>query len=294
MRLFLAVAETGNFTRAAERVFLSQPALSHRIRVLEEDLGVSLFERTPRGAVLTQAGKTLLEDARHLLAYVEASVRRARRAGGVTDDTLRAGFDFAEFGSVPPMPSLLGAFRERFPEAEVDIQTLGANELEHALLNETLDIAFLLGPPRDEGLGFHPLLVGAYFALMPTAHLLAAEAEVTPSALRAERLRLPKLNEHNEKALLAWLEPGEGAPRVTYRSAEVSALAGLVAAGEGVAVLPSGLLENRVSPSATVRPLARPAPRWTFGLAWRKEKPPFFGELGQRIIREQVLQPVEV
>ena len=67
-----------------------------------------------------------------------------------------------------------------------------------------LGVAYPLGFPQAEGVGFHPLLVGAYVALMPATHPLVVETEVTPSALRSERLRLPKLNERNEKTLFAW------------------------------------------------------------------------------------------
>lgn len=202
LRLFLAVAEERNFTRAAERVYLSQPALSHRIHQLEEELGVVLFERTPRGATLTPAGEALVEDARHLLSYAEASVRRVRRAGGITDDSLRVGFDFVEFGSVPPMPSLLGAFRERFPEVQVSIQTLASEELERALVEERLDISFMLGPPLSTDLGFHALLKGVYKVLLPVAHPLAADEQVSLSELLANRLLLPKLSTRDNAALL--------------------------------------------------------------------------------------------
>ena len=292
LRLFLAVAETGNFTRAAERVYLSQPALSHRIHALEDELGVVLFERTPRGATLTPAGEALVEDARHLLSYAEASVRHVRRAGGITDDSLRVGFDFVEFGNVPPMPSLLGAFRERFPEAQVSIQTLVSEELERALVEERLDIGFMLGPPLSTDLGFYALLRGAYNVLLPTTHPLATHEQVSPAELLANRLLLPKVSARDDAALLAFLQRDGKVPKVVYKGADVAAFGGLVAAGEGVAVLPSGLLSGRVGPETVVLPLAEQTPLWTFGLAWRRAKPPFFADLGQRLISQLVPQPV--
>ena len=294
LRLFLAVAETGNFTRAAERVHLSQPALSHRIHQLEDELGVNLFERTPRGATLTPAGAALVADARHLLGYAEASVRRVRRAGGITDDSLRVGFDFVEFGSVPPMPSLLGAFRARFPEAQVNIQTLVSEELEQALVEERLDLGFMLGPPLSTDLGFYALLKGAYHVLLPVTHPLAAAEQVSLLELLNNRLLLPKLSVRDDAALLAFLQSNGKAPKVVYKGADMAAFGGLVAAGEGVAVLPSGLLKGQVGPETVVRPLAEPTPLWTFGLAWLRSKPPFFADLGQYLIAQLVPQPVVI
>lgn len=293
LRLFLAVAEEHNFTRAAERAHLSQPALSHRIRGLEEELGVALFDRTARGATLTPAGEMLVEDARHLLGYAEASARRARRAGGVVSDTLRVGFDFVTFGSVPPMPSLLGAFRERFPGVQVDIQTLAGEELERALVEERLDLGFLLGPPSSPDLSFYPLLEGVYKVLVPATHVLAGREQLPLSGLLADRLLLPRLNARGDAALLEHLQRGGVPPNVVYKGAEVAAFDGLVAAGEGVALLPSGLLGGH-GPGTVVLPLAEPAPRWVFGLAWRKVKPPFFADQGQRMIPGLVPKPVIV
>ena len=281
-----------NFTRAAERVYLSQPALSHRIHQLEEELGMVLFERTPRGATLTPAGEALVVDARHLLSYAEASVRRVRRAGGITDDLLRVGFDFVEFGSVPPMPSLLAAFRERFPEAQVSIQAFPGEELERALVEERLDIGFMLGPPSSTDLGFHALLKGAYNVWLPAAHPLAAAEQVSLLELLVNRLLLPKLGARDDAALLAFLQGDGKVPKVVYKGADVTAFGGLVAAGEGVAVLPSGLLQGRVGPEMVVRPLDEPTPLWTFGLVWRRTKPPFFAALGQHLISQLVPQPV--
>jgi DNA-binding transcriptional LysR family regulator len=292
LRLFLAVAEEGNFTRAAEQVNLSQPALTHRIRGLEDELGVLLFTRTARGASLTPAGEVLLEDARHLLDYAALSVQRVRRAGGMTENAVRVGFDFVEFGGVPPLPSLLTAFRERFPEAQVSIQTLAGEELERALLEERLDIGFALGPPSRQELGFHALLEGAYQVLVPVGHPLAQFEQVSCSDLLRERLLLPRLSVRDDATLLAYLR-GEGLePKVVYKGAEVAAFDGLLAAGEGVAVLPSGIVSS-VGVNRAVRALAG-APSWSFGLMWRTEQPLPIADLGQRLIRQLVPRAVMI
>jgi len=112
LKLFVAVAEERNFTRAAQRSNLTQPSLTQRIHQLEEELGVTLLHRTPRGAELTEAGQSLLDDAHHVLRYVEQSVRRARQAGGVDDSTLRVAWEFTEYGNVPPMPQVFSKFNE--------------------------------------------------------------------------------------------------------------------------------------------------------------------------------------
>ncbi|WP_425145482.1 LysR family transcriptional regulator [Deinococcus sp.] len=287
LRLFLALAQEGNFTRAAERVNLSQPALTHRIRALEDELGVPLFLRTSRGTKLTPAGTALLAEAQTLLDTVQLSVERVRRAGGKADEHLRVCFDVVELGSVPPMPLLLSTFRERFPGARMTLQTLRSAELERALLEERLDIAFLFGPPSSSELGFQPLLSGPYRTLLPAAHRLTAGPQTTPTDLKTERLLLPLLNARDEAALLALLPD----VRAVHWSAEVASFAGLIAAGEGLGVLPSGLLRSGGAPGLVVRALES-APNWSFGLAWRRQGPPPLAEAGQRLIRQMVPQPI--
>jgi hypothetical protein len=92
LRYFVAVAEELNFSRAAGRVYLSQPALSQQIRKLEEELGITLFYRTRQRVELTEAGEVLLAGARQALVQVEMSVRAAREVGGAGDSRLKVGF----------------------------------------------------------------------------------------------------------------------------------------------------------------------------------------------------------
>ena len=292
MRLFVAVAEELNFTRAAERVNLSQPALSQQIRGLEADLGVQLFLRTARGAVLTPAGEVLLDEARRLLDAADQGVRRVRRAAGLENLFARVGFDFVELGSVPPLPSLLAAFRAQFPDAQVEIQVLPNIQVERALLEDRLDIAFAFGNPSGPEIGFHPLLEGEYHVLLPEESPLHAES-ISPELLIDERLLLPQLSVGAGEALLTALSPAGLPPRVVYRGTGIAAFAGLVAAGEGTALLPSALMGNALGPGLRTKPLER-GPTWSFGLMWKQDRPPPITTLGVRLIRQLVPRPVSV
>ncbi|WP_407572668.1 LysR family transcriptional regulator [Deinococcus altitudinis] len=291
LQLFVAVAEELNFTRAAERVNLSQPALSHRIQGLEDHLGVQLLFRTARGAMLTPAGETLLVEARRLLDAAEQLVQQVRRAGGLNGQDARVGFDFVELGSVPPLPSILTAFRTQFPDASVDLQVLPPDQLEQALLNDRLDIAFAFRGLGGSKLGFHPLLEGRYQVLLPEGHPLNRQETVSPAQLVSERLLLPQLPQAAGQALLLALFPTGPVPRVVYRSTGIAAFAGLVAAGEGVALLPSPLVETALTPGLRARPL-HAGPTWAFGLVWKKQRPPAIAEVGRRLIRQLVPRPV--
>lgn len=291
LRLFVAVAEELHFTRAAERVNLSQPALSQQIRGLEDDLGVAVFLRTARGVVLTPAGEVLLKEARRLLDDADQSVRRVRRAAGLEDSAARVGFDFVELGSIAPLPSLLTAFRSQFPEAQVDLQVLPHDQVERALLEDRLDIAFAFGSPNSAKLGFHRLLEGRYQVLLSEASALNHSASISPELLVNERLLLPQLSAAAGEALLLAFSPTGSPPNVVYRGAGIAAFAGLVAAGEGIALLPSALMGIALGPGLRALPLEQ-GPTWSFGLLWKKDRPPPITTLGVRLIRQLVPRPV--
>ncbi|MGY2894368.1 LysR family transcriptional regulator [Deinococcus sp. UYEF24] len=291
LRLFMAVAEELNFTRAAERVNLSQSALSQQIRGLEDDLGAPLFLRTARGAVMTPAGEVLLEEARLLLDAADQAVRRVRRASGLEDRAVRVGFDFVELGGIPPLPSLLATFRSQFPDAQVDLQVLPHDQVERALLDDRLDIAFAFGGPSGPEIGFHPLLEGGYQVLVAAESPLNRAGPVSPGLLAGERLLLPHLSVGADEALSTALSLAGKPPKVVYRGTGIAAFAGLVAAGEGVALLPSALMEKALGPGLQAQPLIQ-GPTWSFGLMWNNDRPPKITTLGVRLIRQLVPRPV--
>lgn len=301
LRAFLAVAEAKTFTRAAEQVNLSQPALTHRIQQLEAALGVTLFERGARGVTLTAAGGVLQTEARLVLAAAEQAGQRVRQAAGLDAEVLSVGFDVVEMGNLPPMPSLLSRFRSRFPERQVRLEVWPPERLAQEILQERLDIAFAFGPvPPD--LAFYPLLEGAYHVALPRAHPLAQEERLRLTDVAVQPLLLPSLNASTNQAVTVFLRSTGQALKVVHAGVDIGAARGLLAAGEGVAVLPSGILSGWSSPELAVKPfedapfegVPLAAPRWVFGLTWKRQRPPPQAELAQSLIREWWPQVITV
>lgn len=130
LRYFVAVAEELNFTRAAERLYTSQPSLSEQIRNLEEEIGYPLLNRTRRKVELTEAGVIFLDDAREILHKVEEAVQRAGKAASQAREVLTIGFVPA--AEVRIFPAVLPAFRAAFPQVDVVLRSLTSNEQEGA------------------------------------------------------------------------------------------------------------------------------------------------------------------
>ncbi|CAK7073887.1 MAG: HTH-type transcriptional regulator CysL [Kerstersia gyiorum] len=141
LRTFLAVAREGSITRAADQLFLSQPAISAHIKSLEEELELLLFERTPRGMSLTPAGVSLYTRAEQLLALHHDMLDEARRLRGTLNGRLRLGLTSA--ASEPVLGPLLGALAARYPAVELDLQYATSVEILQGIRNGTLDAGIL-------------------------------------------------------------------------------------------------------------------------------------------------------
>jgi len=138
-RYFCAVAETGHFGRAARRLNMSQPPLSRQIGALEEDLGAELFERTPKGVLLTPAGRQFLAEARNILLLIEQARRNTSAAGRGDMGELTVGFTMCAAYSVVPILTRL--YMAAFPKVTLRMRELMPNALERDLKEGVIDLA---------------------------------------------------------------------------------------------------------------------------------------------------------
>ena len=248
LRYFVAVAEEGHITRAAERLGIQQPPLSHQIKALERELGVQLFRRLPRGVELTEAGRSFIEDARAALARVGQGVEAAKRAARGEQGHLRL--------AVPPtapfhpfVPQVILAFREAYPLVSLTMEENLRMETLEQLRGGQMDVAFLRASiAAPEGLVVHPLLEEPMVAALPSGHPLARSAPSQDAALPLRALagetfiayarqQGPALYEAMAAACLqAGFSPqlGQEAPRI-------STALSLVATGFGVTLVPASM-----------------------------------------------------
>ncbi|MEV1171824.1 LysR family transcriptional regulator [Nonomuraea sp. NPDC049784] len=181
LRYFVAVAEELNVTRAAERLFVSQPALSKQLRVLERQLGFRLFERVHSGVVLTRQGEALLPAARELLERWTAGVESARAAAPA--GTLVIGMQTAVGRGL--QQEALRRFRAAMPGWEVSLRLVGWDDPSGGLADGSSDVAFIW-LPVPPGLKTYVLATEGRGVAMPDDHPLAELAEIPFAALRDE------------------------------------------------------------------------------------------------------------
>ncbi|MGX1128441.1 DNA-binding transcriptional LysR family regulator [Streptomyces glaucescens] len=186
LRHFLAVAEDQHFTRAAERLMVSQSGLSASIRALERELQTPLFVRTTRRVTLTEAGRALRVEAERVLAQVRAAHEAVAAVQGVLRGTLALGTEQCIAGV--PVAGLLAAFRRRHPDVEVRLRQAGSAALTEEVAAGRLDLAFAVRTPADTeqlrsvGLTSEPMTVLCH----PSHPLAGTGAAVTPEDIGGE------------------------------------------------------------------------------------------------------------
>jgi DNA-binding transcriptional LysR family regulator len=181
LRAFVAVAEELNFTRAAERLFIAQQALSSQVQQLETRLGVKLFERTTRRVSLTGAGEGLLPHAVAVLRAWDAGVALLEAARRDERATLRVGLSATAM--VPVVSEATRRFTQRYPDVELKVSNAGLNQPAAGLREGIVDVAFVRPPFQDEGISMVTLLTEERYAVLPKEHALASREYVRPEDL---------------------------------------------------------------------------------------------------------------
>jgi DNA-binding transcriptional LysR family regulator len=262
---FVAVAEELHFGRAAARLHIAQPSLSHQIRRMEEQLGVTLFQRTSRRVELTPAGEVLLRDGRRLLAQAQRAINAARAAGR---EQLTVGFGGSAASGL--LPAVLRVFSERCPSVEVMLRELRLDGAED-ILDGRVDIAFTRLEPGEVEAEVEVLSREPRVVALPVGHPLAGCDSLAFEDLRDESfITNPVLQRAGPP--VTWLaeQQRHGLPgRVAAEAASLPETLALVATGRGVCLLPGSVARIHPRPDICYVevPDATPA---VVSLAWNR------------------------
>ncbi|WP_454766182.1 LysR family transcriptional regulator [Cupriavidus campinensis] len=240
LKQVLVLAETLNFHRAAEKLHMAQPPLSTSIRKLEEELGVTLFDRLPSGLRLTPAGEAVLRNARRTLFYAEEIRRAAREGESGEQGLLRLGFIGSATYAL--MPELIRAYRRQYPRVDLAIEESTTVDLLRKLEDHSLDVALVRYPvlePTDAELTL--LQRDRFMLAVSTDSPLAAQPDVALAALADvpfimySRTRVPSMH----MLITCALYEAGVKPRIAQEAVQVHSILSLVDSGLGVALLPN-------------------------------------------------------
>jgi DNA-binding transcriptional LysR family regulator len=236
LRSFIAVAEDGVISRAAQRLHLTQSALSRQIKALEEDLGVTLLERSAHSVKLTQEGEVLLKEGRGVLERADAAVTKVRAAGKAV--LLRVGY--APTLTAGILPLAISAFTQKHPRVRVELLDLSSTEMRTGLDQGSLDVVMTVKPAKvDEAIHWESLLQEAWCVAMSPNHPLNAKKSIAPAHLDGARMVLFSQQEYPEywQRVTSWFK-GHGMNALIAGEYDgANSLASAIEAGLGVALV---------------------------------------------------------
>lgn len=237
LRYFVAVAEEGNFTRAAEKCFVSQPSLSAQIIKLEGELGQKLFDRLGRRAELTQAGRFLEARARTILMEVENAQRQIQDGATEISGLVRIG----STPSVTPylLPPVIALSRKRFPKLEINIQENLRRRLIDDLSHGEIEVAITSYTGDSAHIDAEPILQESLMLAVSSQHRLATQKEhVALSDFKDEPIVLLGDSATLGDKVFEFFGRNNSQPRIVAMCSQVRTVKEFVHAGIGVAVLP--------------------------------------------------------
>ncbi|WP_245786626.1 LysR family transcriptional regulator [Lentzea albida] len=272
LRYFAAVAETCHFGQAAKRLNIAQPALSHAIRQLEEELGVSLLTRTTRRVVLTDAGRFFLDEALYTLNRVDAGINGARLLGEGQSGLVRIGLTCT--ATFAHMPFLIQSIRKKLPGLEFEVHSdLSTEEQWVKLREETLDLGVVHPPVHDgdEDVELIPICEEPLIVVLPVGHSLAEKESLDMADLQDESFITGVKPESGiaNAVMKMCLDAGFSLTK-KHAVSNMPSLLALVASGLGIGVVPAAARSVPV-PGVVFRPLDG-SPVVPVALAWLRSK----------------------
>src|SRR6266516_1961992 len=267
LRYFIAAAELGSLTAAAEQLHTSQPSLSRQIRDLEDQVGVELLSRSVHGVEPTAAGKAFLDHARLALMHVDAAAETARSAAEPTKKTFAIGFQTGH--EITWLPQVMRVLHDELKNIQVTIYSDYSPDLAEALVRGRLDLAFLRVEPGYY-LEYHVVDREPLIVLMPSDHRLTAREAVRPQDFVGETF----IGGANKAAVLGavtedYLRRSELEIKLDHGVDNMAMAMSLVASTRGLALMPA-YAENLLPSSVVSRPLEGEAPTIDIAVGYSK------------------------
>lgn len=274
VRYFIAVAENGSVTGAAQQLSVSQSTVTEAIKGLEEELGIQLVERQARGVALSYKGQQFLRHAHRILAEVNDAQRALRSEEAPLAGQLQIGVTTLVAGYC--LSDLLARFRRVFPAVQVSVVEDTRDYLEHLLLNGEIDVAVIIvsNLQDNQALETETLQASRYHLWLPGGHRLLRNGPISLKETTEEAFIVLSVDEVEEVTGRTWRAAGVR-PKVAFRTRSVEAVRSLVATGAGLAVLPDlayrrwSLEGDRIE----ARDIAEAMPDLAVGVAWRRGLP---------------------
>lgn len=272
LRYMVALARTGNFSRAAEQCNVAQPSLSQQIQKLEDELGERLFDRMKRQVRLTPHGTAFLRRAVRILEEVDAARREAADALDLKHGSVAIGV----LPTIAPylLPGIMARFSAQYTGVDLTVHEDTTAQLLKLVHAYEIDFAVVAEPIADDRLTITELFTEELLLALPSKHPLAKKRTLTTADLSDEKLIVMKAGHCLGDQVLGFCERQEVKPRISFRSAQLETVQELVCAGLGLSLVPTMARRHATKRTPVYRSLKGPAPERRIVLVWPKQRPP--------------------
>lgn len=270
LQYFMEVARHKSFTKAAEALYITQPTISKTIKNMEEEFHIVLFDRASKKIELTDAGKIMYEQGRHIVKSFQNLSSELQDLQNLKKGHIRIG--------LPPMvgssffPEVIGQFHEQYPDVTIQIFEDGAKKVELDVESGLLDIGVTVLPTDDKLFHSFSFVQEKLMLLVHPTHALADNDSVSLSALEGEPFVLFREDFAMHDRIITECVRLGFQPHVVYESSQWDLISGMVAANLGIALLPETICREVDQSRIRVVSLVNPTIPWQLGMIWRKER----------------------
>ncbi|MGE6536291.1 LysR family transcriptional regulator [Bacillus luti] len=270
LEYFLAVSKELHFTRAAEKLNISQPSLSQQIRALEHEVGMPLFDRIGKKISLTEAGKILLLHTKTIFHEIEQARSAIQDLNGLQHGSLTIGSLLTVVNYLLP-PTILN-FNKLYPNIELSVLGLRTGDIREKLLQNELDIGITFLPVQDKEIVSIPLYKSELTLVVPTGHTLTERSHISIVELQDYPLILLPKNFFLTELITSHCQKFDFTPKPILEISTMESLIQMVSKGMGITVLPKPYIDFLQNTNIQALKIKDPTPTIDIGLIYRKDK----------------------
>ena len=279
LKIFTVAAEQGSFTKAADKFFITQAAVTQHIRALEESLGCSLFDRRKRPVRLTPAGKSFYVDAKNLIRQMESSVGRAKEAAAGNGGSLHIGFLKGYERS--DLPAAARRFRRKYPNTFLSFERKSSDQLAAGLMQGSFDIIYTWDSTnlrQEQAVTWRQTDQIRLVAALYTGHPLAGRMQLSRAELRGESILYMSPSEdfesYGDSVFIRLYQESGYNPDILFRTSDLEVILTMVAAEEGISILPDYFTNKLVGEDNLIFvPLIGEKEHEEIDAVWRTDNP---------------------
>ena len=283
LKAFLAIAEAKTFTAGARRVNVTQAAISMQIRQLEDEVGLSLFTRTPRRVILTEAGEYLLERARKILREHDSALAEIAEVAGAEYGRLRIGSASGTF-AMNQLPGIMKQLKEKFPNSELTVSAGTSQALVERMMHGEIDTAFISLPVDNTNVTTESLFSDEIVAIAHPKHPLAKEKYISAATLAGENLILGERGGNTRRMIDEFFAAANVKPNITMELSRQEAITQMVEQNLGVGMAGAKTVAKEIKEGRLTSWLIEGAEiKWELGLA--RLRGGHFSPIGKEFVR---------